>query len=274
MSASKSFKLIDPGFPGPSTSASPAGTNWDLCLLCLEDKAEQLTRPSKSKRMDAGSGYTSLAENLKRFHELGQLPRTIHLETLDKGCDLEATMIAHSAQYHKTCSLKFNNTMLNRAEKRNLKDDGNNQDTDKIVGRKRIRSNSSDAAKTVQESLCFFCRQAPGAAGFREAATLKLDCRVRTCAMILEDTDLLARLSAGDVVALDVKYHAKCLVGLYNRARKAEAADSEETLREKQVAASVFAELVLYIEETSLEQNTAPVFKLVDLARLYTTRLE
>ena len=36
----------------------------------------------------------------------------------------------------------------------------------------------------------------------------------------------------------------------------------------------VLAEVVLYIEETHLEKGTAPVFRLADLAKLYTTRME
>ena len=39
----------------------------------------------------------------------------------------------------------------------------------------------------------------------------KKDSRVRECAKTLQDTALLAKLSAGDLVALEAKYHAKCL---------------------------------------------------------------
>ena len=36
----------------------------------------------------------------------------------------------------------------------------------------------------------------------------------------------------------------------------------------------VLAELVLYIEETHLEEGAAPVFRLTYLVKLYTTRME
>lgn len=40
------------------------------------------------------------------------------------------------------------------------------------------------------------------------------------------------------------------------------------------MAGVVFAELVLYIEETRLDEETAPVFKLADLTQLYQSRME
>ena len=41
--------------------------------------------------------------------------------------------------------------------------------------------------------------------------------QVKACAVFLEDTELLAKLSTADMVALEDKYHTKCsLVSLYN----------------------------------------------------------
>ena len=45
----------------------------------------------------------------------------------------------------------------------------------------------------------------------RESATRKIGTRVRECAHILQDTAVLAKLSAGDLVALEAKYHATLL---------------------------------------------------------------
>ena len=73
----------------------------------------------------------------------------------------------------------------------------------------------------MRQGTCFFCRQPAGHDGLCEAATFQLDQRVRTCATLLEDTELLRQLSAGDMVAIEAKYHIKCLVSLYNSARKA-----------------------------------------------------
>ena len=67
--------------------------------------------------------------------------------------------------------------------------------------------------------------------------------------MLLEDMELLVKLSTADMVALEAKYHTKCLVGLYNRARKAK--EGFKDTDERKVASGIaFAELVMYIEET------------------------
>ena len=49
--------------------------------------------------------------------------------------------------------------------------------------------------------------------------TMELDKRLNECARNLNDGTLIARLSGGDVVAQEVKYHRSCLTALYNRER-------------------------------------------------------
>ena len=93
------------------------------------------------------------------------------------------------------------------------------------------------------------------------------------CAAQVGDNELLARLSMGDMVALEAKYHSKCLLALYYRANTTVEAEPK-TDHEGVMSIIVLAELVLYIEETHLEEGTAPVFRLADLAKLYTTRME
>ena len=53
----------------------------------------------------------------------------------------------------------------------------------------------------------------------RQAMTMELDKRLNECAKNLNDGKLLARLSGGDVVAQELKYHRLCLTALYNRER-------------------------------------------------------
>ena len=266
----KTLKLVDSELSAPSISSGHLTvTNWKLCVICQEEKAEPLTCPSKSRRKDVGSGYRSLSENLKEFYDLGQLP--IQLERLDEGQGIETTMVANKALYHHSCRLKYNNTKLKRAEKRALKRE--REDLEVIATCKRSRSRSVESS--VLRDLCFFCGQPPGDSVLHEAATFQIDERVRTCAKLLQDTELIAKLSAGDMVALEAKYHTKCLVGLYNRARKAKSQRLNGACEEEVASRIAFAELVMYIEEIhNSDEQQAPVFKLSDLAQLYVSRME
>lgn len=47
------------------------------------------------------------------------MPLNIDIERLDDGDGLDTTMRKHSASWHKSCHLKFNQTQLERARKRN-----------------------------------------------------------------------------------------------------------------------------------------------------------
>ena len=69
----------------------------------------------------------------------------------------------------------------------------------------RLRS-----SRIEEELICFFCELPAGTEGLHEASTLQVDRRVKDSASLLEDSLLLAKLSAGDMVALEAKYHTKC----------------------------------------------------------------
>ena len=99
---SKSFKLVESCGGGAeavqSTSAQPATeTDWELCFVCQETTTESLTSPSQSKRKDKGSGYSYLAEHLKKFNELNLLLKSFVLDRLDEGSGIEAALVANKA---------------------------------------------------------------------------------------------------------------------------------------------------------------------------------
>ena len=258
------FKLVDTF--EQRTPTTPPETNWKLCLVCQEETTESLVCPVLSKRRDPGSGYTTMAANLVKFDELGKLPRTVQLQRLDEGQGVEATIVVHQAKWHKTCMLQYNNTMLRRAEKRPIASSSAFGSSDDVPG-KRTRSLSSEA--TSSDASCFFCGES-GTETLHGVATYQVDTRVRKCAAQVGDNELLARLS---MVALEAMYHSKCLLALYYRAKTTVEAEPK-TDHEGVMSRIVLAELVLYIEETHLEEGTAPVFRLGDLAKLYTTRIE
>lgn len=87
----------------------------------------------------------------------------------------------------------------------------------------------------------------------------------------------MAKLSVGDVVAQELKYHGTCLTSLYNKERAhlrkqqlmSEVADSEIEINQ-----IVFAELVTHIVESQRGNTGGLVFKLADLCHLYESRLK
>ena len=83
-----------------------------------------------------------------------------------------------------------------------------------------------------------------GNSAIYEAATFQVSERVHACAVLLEDTEPLAKLSTTDMVALEAKYYIKCLVYLYDRARKAKANKCKGTNEMEMISRFVFAEKV------------------------------
>jgi len=272
---SKTFKLIEPGHTEEpqSASAQPAtATDWTLCFIYQETTAESLTDPSQNQREIKGSIYSTFIENLNRFNELGLLPKSFLLDRLDEGSGAEAALSTNNARYHKTCKLRYNKTKLHRAEKRHLAIGVDEEE--KVASRKRTRSLSCSSSTETKPEECFFCGEAPGTAGLHEAATFQLDSRVRSCALIVDDMELLTKLNAGDMVAQEAKYHRNCLLNLYNRARKTREMAGKGADNERTIAGLAFAELVMFIEDAHVDDEVAPVFKLADLVQLYTARME
>ena len=99
---------------------------------------------------------------------------------------------------------------------------------------------------------------------------MELNDRLNRRARTLNDKKLLAKLSAGDAVALEFKYHPACLAAL-NTQRNEESTELAVT---KEAYPTAFSELVTYIIETNNSSSEAVVFRLADLISLYKERLE
>jgi len=78
---------------------------------------------------------------------------------------------------------------------------------------------------------------------------MEIDNDVRRCATELGDTELMAKRSAGDIVAIEVKYHRNCLHALYTNTME-------------------------FMEDMHADEDNASIFKFSDVANLYKTRLE
>ena len=254
--------LMDAETPTPKRISTPGKINWDLCILCQESgKGLQCPYAVKNNKASVGSGYKTLAEQLINFSELGHMPIDVDIKQLDDGDGIEATLMRHHAGWHTTCHLKFNQIKLERLQKK----------TEENTGTSAVHTCSSHSSIDLKDDKCFLCNKPAGSEGLHNASTYDIDAKVRRCAIELEDTALLAKLEPGDMIALEAKYHRKCLVNLYNRARALESTVSNKS--DTHLHGITFAELVAFMEDLRKE-DVAPVFKLTDLACMYKTRLE
>jgi hypothetical protein len=155
----------------------------------------------------------TLAEDLLQFQDLQHMSMDLQVERLDDGEGVEATLRVHSAQWHKKCRLRFNKKMFDQQSQTE------STTCEQTGSSPAVHTQSAHRHLKTTEPLCFFCDHPAGSAGLHEAATKNLDKKVRKCACDLEDTALLAKLAAGDMIATEAKYHNKCLCALYNRAR-------------------------------------------------------
>ena len=79
-----------------------------------------------------------------------------------------------------------------------------------------------------------------------------------------------------EMIAIEAKYHAKCLASLYNKARQlskdadVNSACTEEPINEDELA---FAELVAYIDEF-METEDPSVLKLSDMVQLFSSKFK
>lgn len=116
----KSFKEINSFQPTQAISSEEQERpfEWNLCILCQNITKESLQCPARSKRLDLGAGYNSMAENLQGFFAIGALPFDVKQNQLDDGSGLFNTLLKHEASRHKSCKDRINSTKLKKGRKK------------------------------------------------------------------------------------------------------------------------------------------------------------
>ena len=69
-----------------------------------------------SSYQDASAGYT--ASNLIKFSGLGGFAQLVDLRRLDEGEGIIAALTNHQDKWHKSCTIKYENTRLQRVLKK------------------------------------------------------------------------------------------------------------------------------------------------------------
>ena len=109
----------------------------------------------KNNKASVGSGYKTLVEQLTK---LGHMPIDVDIKQLDDGNGIEATLMRHLAGWHKTCSLKFNQTKLERLQKK----------TKEKIGTSAVHTRSSHSSIDLKDDKCFLCNKPAGSEGLHK----------------------------------------------------------------------------------------------------------
>ena len=77
-------------------------------------------------------------------------------------------------------------------------------------------------------------------------------------------------------MALEAKYHAKCLVALYTKAERAESVNkaSVSSRHESMCHAIALADIVSYMEDCKYDQSVIPVFPMPEIVNMHSDRLK
>lgn len=247
--------------------------DWDLCVLCQKNnRKEKLLCPAALERKNYNpvKAYEDILTNFYRFVELKNLPfEKVFIP--DQYFNNPNIFLEKKAKFHKTCKLKVSDLKLERLVKRinNLKEEVESEDkqSDIVEKRKSDRFNPSDRETKL---VCFFCNNEEG--NLHKASTFKLHCRVHHYAKLLDDAELLSKLSEGDMIAQDAVYHSECLIKLYKKAKDLEISQDDGRNVNSQILSTAFVELTNYMLECA-EEDKNTIFKLDDLITLFQKRI-
>ena len=95
--------------------------------------------------------------------------------------------------------------------------------------------------------MCLFCGET---GDLHEVMTLEVDEKVRKMATDLQDSALLKYLAGGDMIAIEAKYHKKCMTNLTNRHRAflRQSQDCQSGEEDEKNEGIAFVELISFME--------------------------
>ena len=171
----------------------------------------------------------------------------------------------HNAGWHKSCRNKFSKSKMQRnmfiASYRIRK-------LPKVEDERRLCKR-----KCLNAEKCIFCEQEHEIEQLSSVQTFEQDSNIRTMATDLQDVEIMARISGGDLIAIEAKYHLSFLTKLRNRHRSFQRKLKHQTMKKGDNVAKyhAFEELLQFIEDCVMEGVF--LFKIKDLHSLYTKRL-
>ena len=223
---------------------------------------------NNSKCDNIENNYVVFADNLKNYVDLAPLTfQSLNLDALDEGDGVSLTLLRHRAKWHPSCKAmikKSKTKRLHQATKKRHASAPTHCAPDPKYTRSKCESFST--------KHCFFnCTNETNAENpLRQVMTKQLDSRLREYAKVLENEQLITRLSAADLIAQQAKYHDRCALNLFNEAKARLRKDHGHG--HSLWHSLTFAGLLDYIED-GWGDPECPPFKLSHLTLLLKHRL-
>ena len=160
--------------------------------------------------------YIAFLDNVVAFEQVKLSPLQLQLDSdVDVDC-----MCRNKASWHMSCRLKFSISKLKRAENSaNRKRDAMTADGKDTPEMRTAKCRKRQSVDEDQRLDCLFCSKGEDNGRLRCFSMLETDKNVRQMALELGNFELLGRMSEGDLIAIDAKYHLKCLISLRNQYR-------------------------------------------------------
>ena len=170
-------------------------TEWMKWMFCQNNKLEIVINPVESNKQGTSKNtFQRIEEDLQKFQEAGF--RDVILDRFCKNGETFAyTCILNHAKFHKTCQNSFDNHHFERLKK-------NPPNICKTPDNIKKTATWSSFSSPNFHSICIFCDKSDGY--LRIARTFDIDRRVRESALLVSDETLIAKLSEGDMHAIEV----------------------------------------------------------------------
>ena len=253
--------------------------DWKLCFLCGidEPKSVQLSKPFAKQGYhqddpETHGTYKTIANYLNEWQEAGYLSSemitkisTVTAESsLPVAQTLQKKFVANQAVFHKKCIVKYGREKLKRKQESKKETEG---------GTSPKKTRRSFTAKNFGQT-CFFCDNDDNE--LISCRTSNLSKHVREWSEYLMDARLIAKLSEGDMMATEAKYHKKCLTNLYNHFKSKKNSVKGEKGQIHEIESKALEDVVKYVKDTiknSQLDGSTPVFQQKVLADLYKDRI-
>lgn len=259
-----------------SPEVVPRVFDWSKCCLCQQPG--QLICPAEHRDpKQRNAGYKTLSENLIKFKEIGLLPNDVKIEEFDEGEGIQTTFEHHQARWHKQCTLKYNTKNLERAIQRSQS--CNQEITNRneaLFGESSCQTRrASQPTPRLMENICFLCNKGPlWNQPLTNVATMGLDKYIREKKTLINNTKLHALMEGTDLIALEGKYHVRCMVNLRNKVRSVEMENQGQHNGGNTVCHAIaFAHVASFISDKLASGDTEYIFCMSTISKMYSAKL-